>query len=445
MPNVGKTAEVEIQSLLNKVYKNIEDIYKSKTTTINTTIDLMEYMDLLPFSMIEEYRLKNVENSGINFFTIVDVFIKTLFNERELEILKSRSRYWNDQVMTIDELGKRFDVSRARINQIEKKVLEKLWLNIQALSEYASLIDIQKQYGIFGKNFISNIRIINQKNKTNFSDSFIYKALGIFLEKDYQVLNIHKHKGEFLIKKELCDIFDFNGFISYIDSLLKSKSDYQLEFKGILFDFSPQEENIYMDDIEVICEELLDLKFDIVLNINNQIIIKGQGKKPIEKYMEEILNRVDRPMNFDDIYSDISKNHPEVKHSKCYLKSIFDRGSQFTFFNRDSIYGLQSWEGELTKNSVCIDIIKSYKKKQDRGGVKVWKDNGKTIVRGGTMIDIVRQYLGKFKEPKHIKDVLLEVEKWRDIGEDKLMANLRANKKDYFIFDSKKYVGLINE
>ncbi len=99
LPNVGKTAEVEIQSLLNKVYKNIEDIYKSKTTTINTTIDLMEYMDLLPFSMIEEYRLKNVENSGINFFTIVDVFIKTLFNERELEILKSRSRYWNDQVI----------------------------------------------------------------------------------------------------------------------------------------------------------------------------------------------------------------------------------------------------------------------------------------------------------------------------------------------------------
>ena len=46
--------------------------------------------------------------------------------EKEYDILKMRFGYYNGQAMTLEEVGKKYNVTRERIRQIESKAIKKL-------------------------------------------------------------------------------------------------------------------------------------------------------------------------------------------------------------------------------------------------------------------------------------------------------------------------------
>lgn len=49
-----------------------------------------------------------------------------VLNSREEEIIRLRFGIDQDSTYTLDEIGRRFDLTRERIRQIEKRALEKL-------------------------------------------------------------------------------------------------------------------------------------------------------------------------------------------------------------------------------------------------------------------------------------------------------------------------------
>ena len=59
--------------------------------------------------------------------------------EREKEIINLRFGINNSEVLTLDEIGRRFNLTRERIRQIEKKALKK----------------IEKNYGLSLKGFLN--------------------------------------------------------------------------------------------------------------------------------------------------------------------------------------------------------------------------------------------------------------------------------------------------
>ncbi len=441
LPNIGNTSEVEIQAFLVDIRQEVKRLYQSEKTTINTVLDLMEYMNISQH-LIDEY-IENNSDNDIHFFAIIDLIIKDNLSKKELKILKYRKDYWNEVQITLKDLGNKLGVTRERIRQIETKADKKLWLIIKGLSTYAHLINFKKQYEICDE-FISDI-IINKKDKTNFSDNFLYKALSIFLD-DYRLIFKSKNKSKFLIENNIDDAFDFMGFIYKIKSLVgKSDSDYSLDCKGFIYPFFKSDSDINIDKIISICEDLLSLEFEIVIDIDNQIIIKGKKKRPVEKFMEEVLNAENQPTHLDDIYNKIKNNYSEFSGSKRYIANAFIGNNKFIYFDRNSTYGLKSWEGELTQNSSLENIVRCNKTDNDRSGIKVWLENDRIIVKGGTIINIVIEYLKQFKEPKHINDIFSEVTKWRETNKSKLVANLKANNRDYFIFYKDGLIGLVNE
>lgn len=443
LPNVGKTSESEIQIFLANIYKKVKSLYKSEKRVISTGLDLMEYMNISQY--LRDKYMENNPDNNIHFFAIVDLLIRDGLSKKELKILKYRKNYWNEERITLKNLGDKLGVTRERVRQIEAKADKKLWLIINRLSSDCTFINIVELYDFYG-NIISDVAVINKKDKMHFSDNFLYKILAIFLKNDYQLLINNKDKCKYLIKKSFANEFNFMGFIDEIKNLIqKANIDYKLDFKGVLYRHTKTEYNdINTVEIESICEDLLNLEFDIVLDIDNQIPIKGKKKKSIDKIVEEILNVANQPMHLDDIYSKIKNNNSKFDGSKKYIGSSFVGNNKFIFFDRNSTYGLKSWEGELTQNSSLINIIKPNKTNNNRSGVKVWLENGKIIVKGGTVIDIVIEYLKQFKELRHIDDVFTEVEKWRETNKLKLISNLKANNRGNFIFKN-GFVGLANE
>lgn len=331
-----------------------------------------------------------------------------------------------------------------RIRQIEKIADRKLGLALGKILSCSPLVNIKQIYRLFFDDLITDVSDINKQDKTNFSDDFLYQIVSTTL-KDYELVSTNKNN--FLIKKYLRDIFDFKKFIADMKSKLeKSNYDHKLNFKGLLFDYVQQKsDEIETNKVETICEKLLNTEFNIIVDIDGQILIKGKNKKNISHYTEEILKNACLPTHLDDIYTKIKKQYPEFKKSKRYLANSFVQNNKFIFFDCNSTYGLKSWEGEWTESAKLIEIVKPNKTNNERSGIKVWSGNGKIIVKGGSTIDIVREYLSKTKKPKHIDDILLEVEKWRDTSKQKLLANLNLNNRRYFIFYENNLIGLVDE
>ncbi len=444
LPNVGKKSELEIQKFLNNIHQDIECLYKSKRMNIDTTLDLMEYMHL-PQYCIDEYQKKHL-NNGIHFFTILNLLIEYSFDKRSLKILKHRTCYWLENKFSLEKLGKEFGITRERVRQIEKKESKKLWSVIRGLSSYVFLFKIKQQYQLQGS-LISNINTINKRDDTRFSDNFLYNVLAILLKNDYQLIIKDKNNCRFLIKNHLIDAFDFNGFIKKIKILQREfKSDTKLDFKGVLSSYFKLINNDEIAiEIESICEDLLNLEFNIVPDFNNQILIKGKRKKSTDFYIKEVLNNINKPAHLDTIYNEIKRIYPKFSQSKKYIGNALVGNDKFIYFDRNSTYGLKSWERKLTQNSILVDIVKPNKTSNNRSGIKVWCDNKKIIVKGGSIISIVLEYLKQFEEPKHIDDILCEVQKWREINKHKLMSNLKINNRNHFVFYERSFVGLINE
>ena len=445
LPNIGKTSELEIQDFLKNIHQYIKCLYQSKKIVIETAIDLMECMSISQ-CLIDRY-VENYSDNIIRFFAIIDLVIKDNLSEKELEVLKYRKGYWNEkQQITLEKIGEKLGITRERVRQIEEKADKKLWSIIKGLSTYSSLINVKQLYEL-DDYFINNIAIINKRDKTNFSDDFLYRILSIFLQDDYKLMFKSGHKYKFLIKKNIDNVFDFVGFIDKIKSLTgKSNIDYFMDFNGLLYPYFRQvNNNINTDKIISICEDLLNLELGVILDVNNQILIKSKNEKSVSLYAEEILIQANKPMHLDTIYSQIKKNYPKFNKSKKYMGNAFVGNNKFIFFDRNSTYGLKSWEGELTLNSVLIDTVKSNKTNIERSSVKVWSENEKIIVKGGTIIDIVIELLKQFKEPQHINNIFSEVEKWRDTNKHKLVSNLKVNNRGYFIFYKDGFIGLANE
>lgn len=444
LPNIGKTSEIEIVNFLIKIRQEIKCLYKSEKTEIKTTLDLMEYMNMSQLS-INKYRQK-YQDSDIHFFRIIDISIKETLNDNELKILQYRNDYWYKEPLTLDQLGKQLGVTRERIRQVEVEAEKKLWTVVKGLSNYLYLIDLREQYELYD-DLISDISTINKQDEVDFSDNFLYQILAIFLENEYQLVIKNQNEYRFLISNHLNYIFDFQEFIKHIEHLLeKSTTDYSLYFKGLLIPYFKQTDNHNNAiKIEEICEELLYLKLGLIPDDDNQILIKSKRKGSVSIYVEDVLRKINRPMHLDEIYNEIKENYPKFDQSKRYIGNVFVGNDKFIFFDRNSTYGLKKWERKLTENSILIDTVKPNKTIDNRGGIKVWKENGKIIVRGGTIKNIVIEYLNKFKEPKHLNDIFSEVEKWRDTNKHKLESNLRANNRDNFIFHKGGYIGMANE
>ena len=75
-----------------------------------------------------EARLANKEEAMMRRKILIDSLNE--LNEREQYILKKH--LLTDEPLTLDEIGAKFDISRERVRQIEKRALEKLTASVKA-------------------------------------------------------------------------------------------------------------------------------------------------------------------------------------------------------------------------------------------------------------------------------------------------------------------------
>ncbi len=146
---------------------------------------------------------------------------------------------------------------------------------------------------------------------------------------------------------------------------------------------------------------------------NNYLILERNTRKRGYEYLIDILKKENRPLHISELVlktKDIDSNY---SFNESSIRSTCLRQDEFICFGRTSTYGLKEWES--------------------------LKEN----VRGGTIRQIVKEYLVRCKKPMQIETITEYVNKYRNTNAKNIITNLKLDKSNSFVFyNNNNVVGL---
>ena len=424
--NIGKGTEKEVVRFVEK------------------TVSLFYNMDSNNLSPEEIAALKISERTGIeiaensllqrfitNDFPLVSFVVKHLklilnLNDIEEFIFKSHFGLF-DEEFTLQDLANKFTLRRERIRQKKQTALAKAgtlnklsaWISntnynkilkekpIIRLDEdidEKSIFDEFESVGFPLAAFILGNIMQTEYYSMTFGDK-VKKPWRVSQLEEYNIMK--KLRGAYLIRHtavpkkialKLCD--------TLLNEICERRSsDKYINLSNIIgLDFSAEA-------IEVV-SEIAENEYGFQVQ-GERIFIPKNTAKQVHEYAFEALVKIGRPSHISEIVQEIQRENPEFDSPPTSVKSCMGlRKNIFIYFGRRSTFGLKTWEQEY-KN-----------------------------IKGGTIRDIVEQFLNNYDEPCHLTAITEYVNKYRKTEENSIITNLKMSTSNRFVFLGDNYVGL---
>lgn len=432
--NIGEKSSLE----LVQFKKNISDFTKTLQTLDDSQLS-KEYTKLviktsfnnIPNSFDELLESLFDLNNKIKLFKLINLLIKSdlLFRIAEKEIFYYSFTYLNDK--SLQEIAIQLDIGKERVRQIkvnfenEVKSYFTFTLNLQEedLPKYG--IESNTVFLLIDDEFANNI---NANEEVKFIPQFYSSILSLLHEKTHSIfgddeLLSTKHKLSntrrfcscYLIENEIFNSFDFSAFANSVNEILNERitEDFYLYFRGYISQFQKQTGKKDFEHISLICESILFNEFDLVVNADGYLIFERNTKKQLTEYVLEALEELNEMTKVEDIEKRINIKHPHLETTEQSVRATLQRDKElFIYIGRSSTYGLKKWQEE--------------------------REN----LKGGTIRDIVEEYLQIEDEPKHISEITKFVQKYRDTNEYNIKTNLDLEGNIRFQFFPGEFVGL---
>lgn len=427
---VGSISELEafiniVKNFIIEVNKNVNEKYlislKNKFL-IQNTFSLFD----IPNEILESESIFQLTN-----FLIIQ---KAFYDKNQTKILtKSLRIYLNFPELTLDEIATEVGLTRERVRQIRKKIIEELLSKLLFIQKFDD--DLLEKYNFdFTQSYIEinndQIEVINKENKTNFTKEFItyliysywsyeFELVGNFedvlLPRWFNAQNRHNWNNFYIVKKELKLEFDFILFANDISERLNERLEetYSLSFKSYLSNFLINDNLEILNSIMEIAEKIVNQEFEIYIDLDDNIVFEKNSNKTLPEYIFDALEEIGKPSTVDEIYNFIENKNPGTSKSSEALRGSCQRSESLIFFGRSSTYGLKKWETEMEN------------------------------IRGGTIKGIIIDYLINKGEPVHIYEILDEVHKYRKATSSKnIITNLKLDPQKQFIIFNQSFIGL---
>ena len=370
---------------------------------------------------------------GLPIFRTLNALIENdiLFEYQERHLFTLGFNYYADSdVLTLDQLAQKIELSRQRIRHLRLILLKKLPVLFSFLSEIEMNtinlygIDLSKDYIVIEQDLVNEI---NRNEHTNFNSQFVLKILSVIMPDRFvligdekSVLFNMKNYGSFnwqntyLISKKCAAVFDFEKLIENIDFRLSERieEDYSFNFQTYLLDF--QKENCWnlLDNISQIAEYIVFNEFELSIDTYDNILFNHNKIKQVYEFSYEALEKLGKPSKVDAIYQKVIEHYPDYMTDKNGIKASMRRYCGFVPIGRTGVFGLKKWETE-------IDDFK-----------------------GGTIRDIAEEFLEGQAEPKHIDKIAEFVNAYRNTTSKNIYANLIMDDSKRFVFYRGQMIGL---
>ena len=376
-----------------------------------------------------------------SIFLLTDFLLNqnALFDAPKTFIVKKAIKIFQDQKeLTLDEIAKEAFLSRERVRQVREKCLNELFNKLLFIQNFND--DLLQKYNIdIYSNQIkidSNIvEIINNDNRTNFSRQYITYIIFAYLFDSFSLIgeiedvllpkypksrkrntsNRHIWSNFYLIKKEIVTEIDFIALASDIDTRINDRIEetYSFNFKSYLARFLNKNNIEVLDLIFPIAEKIVNEEFELYLDLDENIIFKRSTKKQVHEYAFEALEELGTPTKINLILDKVLELYPNYNTDEASLRAAMTRRNDFVPIGRKSVFGLKKWEIEL--------------------------DNFK----GGTIKDVIIEFLQDQNEPAHILSVLEYLNKFRKNKDAKsVLSNLKLDPMKRFLIYNQGFIGL---
>ena len=413
---------IEAQSII----KLIDFLLKVEDADqISFSDDKYSILDTDPIWSNKKSKPKSLLKAGSNnLFTKIKV---------KLVFQKALKIYNNKIHKNLDEIAEECNLTRERVRQIKNICLEDILNNFKFIKFIDD--DLFHKYGIDCNQDIIIIDealkdTINEINQTNFSAEFLSFLIFVNLSDKFELVgeiddvlqpkyfnskDSHQWKNFYLVNKKISSLFNFLGFANDLDKRLSERIEetYGFHFTSYLNNFIKIEDNSQLSMISPIAERIINQEFDLFIDLNDNIVFNRNTIKQVREYVIEALEKLGAPSNIEEIYNLIVEIHPEITKSPEALRGSLQRSPEIIYFGRSSTYGLKKWEIE------------------------------KEGIKGGTIKDIIFEYLQVKTDPIHILELLNEVHKYRDkTNARNIITNLKLDPQKQFIIFNQSFIGL---
>jgi len=428
--NVGYLTVVE----LNDYFKNIE-LFLKEVHKLTNEEELRKLK--LKFYINRAFDLENLPESLLStqsLFKIVNFMIdgEILFQDAKTTVLK---KYFTLYENNYDEKVKYLAIegfTRERVRQMRLEILSDMSIKISLLSSLKEMM-AENSHIDFTQSFIiinnSLSQHINQISDTNFSKQFITFVIGHLLSSDFSIIgnqqdallvkfsaskNRHNWKSLYLLEKRLSQKVNIDSLFNDIDHRisLKIEETYKFNLKSYIAKFSSDLTFAEIEILSSFVEEILHEELGLFLDINDQIIFQRNTIKILPEYVEEILEELNKPSTLNEIFHALNEKHPNLTRSQTSLRGTCQRMDNLIYFGRSSTYGLKKWE------------------QQD------------DFIKGGTIKDMVLQFLETHNKPMHIFEILEYVNQYRDTNWKSILNNLIIDPTKSCKFYVQGFIGL---
>ena len=430
--NAGAKTLEELKDLINSIKEFCEEVSKLEREV--DIVILRNKLFIQNYFSVRSNPDQALETNSI--FGIVDFLIRKniLFGAKENFIFKSSLKITENHIeCPLTEIGEQLNITKERVRQIRLKIVKNLYNKLKFVKYIDE--DIYQKYGIDKNQDVINIddelnKRINKINNSNFSAEFnsciIYAFLSdkfeiigeiedVLLPRNFKLNNQHQWNNLYLVKKEIINIFHFNDFVNDINNRLISKIDetYRFNLKSYLTNFFKIENYFFINTIERIAQIILNKEFNFFVDFNDNLVFERNSHKKVSEYAIDALTKLGAPSKVEKIYDTIESDNPGVIKSQETLRACLQRSPELIYFGRSSTYGIKKWEIE------------------------------KEGIKGGTIKDIIFDYLHQRDEPIHIIELLNEVHKYREKTNSKnLITNLKLDPQNQFIVYNQSFIGL---
>ena len=428
LKNVGAKTALEIDNFIETTKGLFEIIYKEDLTP--TEKIALNLKNSFAFKITDIYFLEKVNLKDLPIITFSAKHLNQLSNFDNIEIALLENYFELSTVkLTLEEIGYRFHLTKERVRQKRKKALEKL---VGSKTILKSLVIFSK----YNEEFCKDASIVNIDTDIN-SDSinleieeigrsFSVYILGLIFEDNYYTISkldkivkpieyytlekykIHKRiNGHYLIRNNVLPKNCLVNFLEEIFYIVCSRHDIDT-----VYDVKDLLRLKKSSEAVIIAEKLLLHEYGLE-TINEKFVIKRNSPKLAYEYVLSALQKINRPAHISEIVSEINRISPDYIADENNLKAAMRRFKNiFIYFGRTSTFGLRKWEMKYEN------------------------------IKGGTIRDIVEEYLNGFECPCHINLIAEYVNKFRKTSSVSILHNLKLTESDRFIFFKDSYIGL---
>lgn len=430
--NVGARSLTELEIFFDNLKEFILEV--SQVQDENNLISIRNRFFIEKTFSVSSIPDEILESKSI--FSLVNFLINkdAIFEKNENIIFQKSFKIYNKQIeLTLDEVAEEINVSRERVRQIRKGIVENLFNSLQFTRNIED--DMYQKYDIDQNQILIGIdnelnNLINQVNKTNFSNEFNSYIIYTYISDKFELIGLiedvllpkyfnsrgrHNWDNFYLVNKEISGLFNFIDFANDIDIRISERIEesYNFNFNSYLLNFSTSNNLNALKKISEVAEKILNNEFGIYVDIDDNIRFTRNSAKQAYEYAYEALNLLEKPSKVNEITEKIKELHPDYETNEDKVRASMKRDNGFVPIGRRSIFGLKEWENKLEN------------------------------FKGGTIRSIVYEYLESEIDPKHISEIAEYVLNYRpNTYERSILDNLKADDTRTFVFFKNSTIGL---